>query len=116
MDRRKRGRHLYKRRVYPRGSKKRKKQKRQKSERKKFQSSQEIFKLLFYRSSEAQRRHYCGTCKRKEVEEHVVTDLDLHNDENKPSGAVAEERQKVSSQSTIDEMVDAITGCNNIGL
>jgi len=26
--------------------------------------------------SDAQRRHFCGTCKRTEIEEHVVTDLD----------------------------------------
>jgi len=42
----------------------------------------------------------------QKIEEHVVTDLDLRNDENRPSltsGAVAEERQEVSSKSTIDE-------------
>jgi len=52
-------------------------------------------------------------------EEHVVTDLDLRNDDNRPSltsGAAAEERQEVSSKNTIDEMADAITGCTDIGL
>ena len=49
----------------------------------------------------------------------VVTDLDPRNDENRPSlnsGAAAEERQDVSSQNTIDEMANAITGGNDIGL
>ena len=55
----------------------------------------------------------------QEIEEHVVTDLDLRNDENRPSStssAVAEERQDVSTKKTINEMADAITGGNNIGL
>jgi len=41
-----------------------------------------------------------------------VTDLDLRNDENRPSltsSAVAEERQDLSSKNAIDEMADAIT-------
>jgi len=53
------------------------------------------------------------------IEEHVVTDLDVHNDENRPSltsSAVAEERQEGSSKNTIDELADAITGGNDIGL
>jgi len=48
-----------------------------------------------------------------------VTDLDLCNNENRPSftsSAVAQERQDVSSKNTIDEMADAITGSNDIGL
>jgi len=52
------------------------------------------------------------------IEEHVVTDLDLRNDENRPSltsGAVAEKRQDVSSKNTIDEMADAFTAGNEIG-
>ena len=55
----------------------------------------------------------------QKIEEPVVTDLDLCNDENRPSltsGAVAEESQDVSSKSTIDKMADAITGSNQIGL
>jgi len=55
----------------------------------------------------------------QKIEEHVSTDLDLCNDENRPSltsGAAAEERQDVSSKSTIDKMADAITGSNQIGL
>jgi len=51
------------------------------------------------------------------IEKHVVTDLDVRNDDNRPSrGAVAEERQEVSSKNTIDELSDAITGCKDIGL
>ena len=55
----------------------------------------------------------------QKIEEHVVTDLDLCNDENKlslTSSAIAEERQDVSLKNTIDEMADAITGGNDIGL
>jgi len=55
----------------------------------------------------------------QKIEEHVVTDLDLRSDENRPnftSGAVTEERQEVSSKNTIDELADAITGCKYIGL
>ena len=56
---------------------------------------------------------------RQKIEEHFVTDLDQRNDENRPSStssAVAEERQDVSSKNTIDEMAEAITGGNDIGL
>ena len=55
----------------------------------------------------------------QKIEEHVVKDLDQRKDENRPSltsGAVAEESQEVSSENTIDEMADAITGDNDIGL
>jgi len=54
----------------------------------------------------------------EKTEEHVVTDLDLRNDEHGPltSNAAAEERQEVSSKNTIDEMADAITVGNYIGL
>jgi len=55
----------------------------------------------------------------QKIEEYIVTDLDVRNDENRlnlTSGAAAEERQDVSSKSTIDEMADAITGGNDIGL
>jgi len=55
----------------------------------------------------------------QKIEEHVVTDLDVRNDENKPSltsGAVAEERQEVSSKNTIDGLADAIIGGKDIGL
>ena len=48
-----------------------------------------------------------------------MTGLDLRNDENghsSTSSAVAKERQDVSSKNTIDEMADAITGGNDIGL
>ena len=44
---------------------------------------------------------------------------DLRNDDNRPSltsGSAAEERQEVSSKSTIDELSDAITGGKHIGL
>ena len=48
-----------------------------------------------------------------------MTDLDLRNDENRSSltsNAVTEERQDVSSKNTTDEMADAVTGSNGIGL
>jgi len=55
----------------------------------------------------------------QKIVEHVVTDLDVRNDENRPSltsGPVAGKRQEVSSKNTIDEVADAITGSNDIGL
>jgi len=119
MDRRKEDRHLYKCRANSSGFIKRKKQKRQKRERKKLQLSQEKSKLPFYSGSEVQRRHFCGACRRTEIEEHAVTDLDLRNDENRSSltsGAVVEERQEVSSKNTMYEIAEAITTGNDIGL
>jgi len=53
------------------------------------------------------------------TEEHVLSDLDVRNDKNRPSltsDAVAEERQAVLSRNTIDELADAITGDKDIGL
>jgi len=61
---------------------------------------------------------YAEPVKEQKIEEHVFADLDLRNDENRPSltsSAVAEDRQDVSSKNTIDEMADAITGGNDIG-
>jgi len=55
----------------------------------------------------------------QKIEEHVVTDLDVRNDDNRPSltsGAAPEERQEVSSKNTIDELSDAFTGDEDIGL
>jgi len=55
----------------------------------------------------------------QKIEEHVVTDWDVRNDENRPSltsGAAAGERQAVSSKNTTDELSDAITGGKDIGL
>ena len=55
----------------------------------------------------------------QKIEEHVVTDFDVRNDENRPSltsSAVAEERQEISSKNTIDELADASTGGKDIGL
>jgi len=55
----------------------------------------------------------------QKIEEHVVTDLDLHNDDDRhslTSSAAADERQEVSSKNTIDELADAITGGKDIGL
>jgi len=56
--------------------------------------------------------------RRQKLEEHVAIDLDLRNDENRPSAssAVAEEHQDVSSEKTTDEMGDASTIGNDIGL
>jgi len=48
----------------------------------------------------------------QKIEKYVVPGLDARNDENRPSltsGAVAEERQEVSSKNTLDELADAIT-------
>ena len=48
-----------------------------------------------------------------------MTNLDLRNDENRPSltsNAVAEERQDVSSKNTMNEMANTITGGNDIRL
>ena len=67
--------------------------------------------------------------KGQKIEEHVVTDIDVRNDDNRPSltsGVAAEERQEVSSKNTTDALSDAITGgglwssnipekCGNIG-
>jgi len=44
----------------------------------------------------------------QKIEEHIVTDLDVHNNN--------EERQDVSSINTIDELSDVVTGGNDIGL
>jgi len=55
----------------------------------------------------------------QKIEEQVVTDLDAHDHENRPnltSSAAAEERKDVSSKNAIDEIADAITGGNDIGL
>jgi len=55
----------------------------------------------------------------QKIEEHVVTDIDVCNDENRPSltsSAVQEERQDVSSKNTLNEMAHTITGGNDIGL
>jgi len=96
-----------------------KKQNRQKLERKKLQLTQETFKLPFYSGSEVPRRHFCGICKGQKIEEHVVTDVDVRNDEDRSSstsGAAAEERQEVSSKNTIDKTADAITRGKYIGL
>ena len=55
----------------------------------------------------------------QKIEEHVGIDLDVHNDEIRPSltsGALAEERQDVLSKNAIDELADTITGGKEIGL
>jgi len=48
------------------------------------QLSQETSKLLFYNGSDVQRRHTEPVSGQK-IEKHVVTDVDLHNDDNRPS-------------------------------
>jgi len=84
------------------------------------QQSQETFEWLFYTGSEDQRRDISAEPERgQKIEEHVVTDLDVCNDENRrslTSGAAAEERQEVSPKNTIDRLADAITGGKGIGL
>jgi len=42
-------------------------------------------KWLFCSDSEVQRRHFCETCKGTENRKHVVTELGLRNDKNRPS-------------------------------
>jgi len=88
-----------------------KKHKRQKSE--KLQLSQERSKLLFCSDNEAQWRYFAEPVRKQKIEKHAVTDLDLRNDENRPSlstgGAPVAERQEVSSKNTIDKMADATT-------
>ena len=52
----------------------------------------------------------------QKIEEHVVTNLDVRDDNNRPnlnSGA-AEEREEVSLENTIDELSNAITGGKDI--
>jgi len=54
----------------------------------------------------------------QKIEEHVV-DLHQRNNENRTiftSGAAAEEHQEVSSKNKIDELSEAITGGNDVGL
>jgi len=56
----------------------------------------------------------------QKIEEHVVTDLDARNDDNRPTltsgAAAAEERQDVSSKNTTDELSGAITECKDVSL
>ena len=83
------------------------------------QLSQKKFKLPFYSGTEVQRGHFFGTCKRQKIEEHVVTALDVRNDNSRPSStscAAAEERQKVSFKNTIDELSDAFAVGKDVGL
>ena len=68
--------------------------------------SQETFKLLFTVSVKSSGDISAEPVRGQKIEEHVVTELDQHNDENKPglaNGAVAEECQ-VSWKNMIDEM------------
>jgi len=75
------------------------------------QLSQERSRLLFCSDNEAQWRHFAEPVRGQKIEEHAVTDLDLCNDENRPSltsgAAPVAERQEVSSKNTIDKMADA---------
>jgi len=55
----------------------------------------------------------------QKIEEHVVTDLNVRNNDNRPSlisGSAADDRQDVSSKNTRHELSDAITRCKDIGL
>jgi len=52
----------------------------------------------------------------QKIKEHVVTGLDQHNDENRPSLTSGAVRQEVSSKNTMDELSDAITGGKYISL
>jgi len=68
------------------------------------QPSQETFKLLFTVTVKSSGDISAESVRGQKIEEHVFTDLDLRNDENRPltSSAAAEERQEVSSKNTID--------------
>jgi len=75
----------------------------------KLQLGQETFNLVFTMPVKSSRDISGEPVRAKKVEEQVITDLDLHNNGNRPSltsDAVAEERQGVSSKNTIDEMAD----------
>jgi len=75
---------------------------------------------LFYSDNEVQWRHFVEPLSGQKIEEHAVTDLDPRNDENRPSltsgTPPVTDRQEVSSKSTVDEMANATTRGNNIGL
>jgi len=62
-------------------------------------------RILFCSDNEVQRRHFFGSCKGQKIEEHVVTELVLRNNENRPSltsGAEqVTERQEASSKHTM---------------
>jgi len=92
-----------------------KKQKRPKWDRKKLQPNQEkkhssgYFTVAVKSSGDISAEPVRG----QKIEEHVVTDLDLRNDENRPSStssAIGEERQDVSLKNSLDEMADVIIG------
>jgi len=96
MDRR--GCHLSRCRAYPSGSERRKKARgkndrgRSCSQVKKYSSY--YFTVAVKSSGDISTEPVRG----QKIEEHLVTDLDLRNDENRPSltsGTVAEERQNV---------------------
>jgi len=91
-----------------------KRQKRQKWERKKLQLSQDFTVAVKARGDIS-----VEPVKGQKIEERVFTDLDVRNDDNRPSlssNAAAEEHQDVSSKNTIDKLFDAITGGKDIGL
>jgi len=89
-------------RAYPSGSKRRKKAKEAKTWEEEVASqvkkhSSDHFTVAVKSSGDISAESVRG----QKIEEHVVTDLDLRNDENRPSStssAVAEERQDVSSK------------------
>jgi len=75
-------RHPCKCRAYASGSKK---CKRQKWVREKLQLSQETFNLLFTVAVKSSGDVSAEPVREQKIEEHVVTDLDLHNDDNTPT-------------------------------
>jgi len=114
-----RDRHLYKCRAHPSCSKKVKKQKRQNERGRSCSQVKKRSSYYFTVAVKSSGDISAEPVRGKKIEELVVTDLDLCNDENRPSltsGAAAEELQDVSSKSTIDEMADVITGSNQIGV
>jgi len=82
------------------------------------QLSQETCKLVFRVPVKSSGDISAEPVRGQKIVEHVTLRSTQLDDENRPSltsGAVAGKRQ-VSSENTVDEMADAITAYNDIGL
>jgi len=112
-------RHAYKCSAYAIGSKKRKKAREAKMGEGAVAANQETFKLLFTVAVKSSGDISAEPVRGQKSKEHVVTDLNLRNDDNRPSltsNVAAEERQRESLKNTIDEMADTITASSDISL
>ena len=104
-------RHLNKCRAYPSGSKRRKKTRGKNERGRNCRQVKQHSSGYFIVAVKSSRDFSADSVRGQKIEEHVATDVDPRNDENRPSltsSAVAEEHQGVSSKNTIDEMADAI--------